>query len=813
MSIRSKSTLGRKVLLSTVGTAMLYLPIQQSFAQLEEIVVTSRRYEESITDAPLAVAVMDTDFLRVNQVNTVQDILELTPGATWGQFAKAQPALTLRGIPGQNYGNASLESSVQVVYDGIPATKAFMMTMPVYDLQRVEVMRGPQGTTFGRNATLGLMHFISARPSQETSGSIEGQVGSLDLFGVNGHYNTALSDTLSGRIAFNYRDSGGAIEDAVTGDDLSGGDSTSVRASLLFQPSDTFSAYVKAERISDFELPTVRRGSENGEGGAWLNTGGFGGYADSGWWTAQQDNSRDWKVERDITVLTAELVWAFGDNSVTWLSGYQDGTHESIQDAFGTPFAIRDQLVNNDATIYSTELRIDNYASDNRFRWLAGVAYLQDSEYRLEQNIGFPERGNCAGPFRKPGGCPEWNLFQEGDNETKSLGIFGEVIFDISEQLSLSVGGRYTEDDRSLDYQAYGWGETSGIGGLGFGNGARDCNANAVLDPLGRQGQSPAPRPAMVCGSPTNTMGYRESAQNKWDNFSGKVTLSYQVNDNSNVYALYSEGFKGGGFQQDARNSGQFDLFIDPETVTNYEIGWKGSYDRAIFAVTAFKMEQLDSQVGNNVPSGSGNINLLVNAAGLDNKGIELEGTFAITDNFTAGGSAAFYDSAFLPGSTQGGVYNPATGTSTGESIAGFSPNNSPNRTVSVWASYDWDLASGANVRLRGSLYHRAATFSQNGANNRDGLNIAGDAPMYERPELNKPGLNLTWTSADQNLAVSLWGKNLDNKPDFINAGPGIGYIFNLGQAGPNGARVRSRPVGLTGRRQIGATVRYNFGG
>ena len=112
MSIKSKPSLGRKVLLSTVGTAMLYLPIQQSFAQLEEIVVTSRRYEESITDAPLAVAVMDTDYLAVNQIDSVQDILDLTPGATWGQFAAAQPALTLRGVPGANFGNASLESAV-----------------------------------------------------------------------------------------------------------------------------------------------------------------------------------------------------------------------------------------------------------------------------------------------------------------------------------------------------------------------------------------------------------------------------------------------------------------------------------------------------------------------------------------------------------------------------------------------------------------------------------------------------------------------------------------------------------------------------
>ena len=813
MSIYSKPTFGRKVLLSTVGTAMLYLPIQQSFAQLEEIVVTSRRYEESITDAPLAVAVMNADYLSVNQVDSIQDILDLTPGATWGQFAAAQPALTLRGVPGANFGNASLESAVQVVYDGVPATKAFMMTLPVFDLERVEIMRGPQGTTFGRNATLGLMHFVSARPSQETSGSISGEVGSLNLFGVGGHYNTALSDTLSGRIAFNYQDQDGSTNDFNTGEALEGGDNTSIRASLLYQPSDTFSAYVKAEVLKSDELPVVRRGSESVA--PWLNVGGFGGYTDGpDIWTAQQDNSRDWSVERDITLLTAELTWAVGDTSITWLSGYQDGEHHSIQDAFGTPFAIRDQLVDNEAEILSTELRIDNFASGNRLRWLAGVSYLEDTEYRLEENIGFPERGNCGGQFRKPGGCPEWHLFQEGDNDTTSLGIFGEIQFDLTEQLSVSVGGRYTDDSRSIKYQSYGWGDVSGIATLGLGNGARDCNANTVLDPLGRQGQSPSPATSRICGSPTNTMGYTATGDQDKDNFSGKVTLNYALNDNNNIYALYSEGFKAGGFQQDARHIAAFNIFIDPETVTNYEIGWKGSYDRAIFAVTAFQMEQRDTQVGNNIPVGSGNANLLVNAGGIDNTGLEFEGTFAITDNFTVGGSAALYDAEFIEGSTQGGVFNPVTGESTGESIAGFQPNNSPDKTAAVWASYVWDMASGASVRLRGDWRHRASTFSQNGARNRAGLNIAGDGLMYERPELNKFGLDVTWTSSDENLSVSLWGRNLDNKADFINAGPGIGFIFNNGAGSTAGlGPVRSRPVGVAGRRQIGATVKYNFGG
>ena len=205
MRMKTRASLIRPVVLSALGVALIYTPIQETLAQeLEEIIVTSRRYEESITDAPVAVAVMDTQFLEDQRVNTIQDILELSPGASWDQFAAAQPGLSLRGLFGGTFGNASLESAVQVVYDGIPLTKAFMMTIPVYDLERVEVMRGPQGTTFGRNATIGLIHFISAKPRQDFSGDIRATTGldGPDLFGLSGHVGGGLSDTISGRLAF-----------------------------------------------------------------------------------------------------------------------------------------------------------------------------------------------------------------------------------------------------------------------------------------------------------------------------------------------------------------------------------------------------------------------------------------------------------------------------------------------------------------------------------------------------------------------------------------------------------------------------------
>ena len=825
MSIKTKASFVRPAVMSALFVALVYMPIQETLAQeLEEIVVTSRRYEESITDAPVAVAVMDSQFLEDQRINTIQDILEISPGASWDQFAAAQPGLSMRGIFGGTFGNASLESAVQVVYDGIPLTKAFMMTIPTYDLERVEVMRGPQGTTFGRNATIGLMHFISAKPSQEFSGDIRATTGldGPDLFGLSGHVGGGLTDTLSGRLAFHYQDRDGSLEDANTGKALENFENTSIRGSLLFEPSESFSALVKLEYITNDDLPQVRRGE--GCASPWLNGGnGFStddpaGYTDSCEdWTALQDDSQKWSLERDMLFLTAELTWALGnDMGITWLTGYQDGEHNSVQDAFGTPFALRDQIVDNEAEVLSTELRIDNHASGNKLRWLFGAAYTDDQELRNETNVGFPER--VAGCGRDPAfgrECPEWVLNQRGDADNESLGIFGELSIDLSDSWTLAVGARYTDESRTMDWLVDAWGEAGGLTGIGLGNPdpTRDCATAQFADPLGRSKQSPAPGVAVLCGTPTAPVGFGAIAKQSWTNTSVRVNLQWAVTDNSNLYATYSEGYKAGGFQHDARSLDSFNLFIEPEDMTNIELGWKGSYDRAIFAITAFEMEQENTQVGQTVAVGGGNANMVWNNSGVDVTGLEFEGTFAVTDNFNVGGSIGLYEAEFQAGSTTGAQFDPITGEigPTGVDMTGERPNNSPEETWAIWGAYVFDFTGGSSLRFRADYMHRGDQWSRVG--NRDGRNIADTAFINLRPSLDRYGVDVSWTSATDKLGISLWVRNLNGDMDQLNPGPGVGYIYNLGAPGPNGGRDRDRPRGFTGRQVGGATLTYRFGG
>ena len=805
--LRTKTAYG---LLPTVACTLVTVGLSPvagaQQAALEEIVVTARRYEESITDAPVAVNVMSGDYLRDQQITNIQDIIELTPGATWGEFTRAQPSFALRGINSGNFGNSSLESGVQLVVDGIAQTKAFMMTPPVYDLERVEIMRGPQGTTFGRNATVGLLHFITARPTQEFEAGVDLQAGELNMFGVDAFVSGPLTDTVSGRVATRIYESDGALEHRDTGEALEGYSNQSVRASLLLEPSDTFSAYLKFEYNRDDDLPVVRkgesctvpwlRGVENG--GPYINEFVGPGRCDP--WKAIQsiDPPGGFFTTREMNSLTGELSWALGnDVTITSLTGYQSGEHETLQDVFGAPETLQDQNVINDATILSTELRIDNSASGDALRWLGGIYLLADEEYRFEENTGFPERGMGGGRVVP---VAESHIINIGDASTDSLGLFGEVSFDLSEQWNLTLGGRYSDDSRNYDYQVLCYGRAGGCRGVGLidpeygGDPATDCSLNLVGRGLNA-----------TCGTRENPMGIVDSipVTGEFDDFSTKASLSFAVNDNNNLYVLYSEGFKAGGFQHDARNLKALLAFlVEDETVQNFEIGWKGSYDQARFALTAFTMGKENAQANALIPVGSGFTTSVTNFGGVDNTGLEFEGTWLVTDNFLLSGNFALYDSVLGPGSVINANFDPATGQVTGVDVSGR--RTGLDQTWAIFGEYDWTLAGGSTITLRGDWQHRSDIP---GNPSRAGvLTLDGMVAAFARPAIDNVGALIRWRSASEQTTVSLWGKNLKDEYDWKNIGPPIAFHFNNGGMGPGSA-----PRGYTGRKQVGVTASFSF--
>lgn len=771
----------------------------QEGVALEEIVVTSRRYEESINDAPLAVNVLDADYLEAQGVNTLSDALQLTPGATWGHYTMAQPGHTLRGIESYNSGNASLESSVQMVVDGVPITQAFMMTPPVYDMERIEVMRGPQGTTFGRNASLGIAHFVTAKPSQEFSASANASVGTRDYFGVGGHISGGVSDNVSVRIAANHKQYDGDLEDENTGKALEGEKNWALRASMLYEPSDTFSAYLKLEHMVDRGDAPARR-HESCTQPSLVTPRYLEEYtAPCNVWKASiSSKPRDgFYQDRDMTFVTGELTWVRGNLNITSVTGLQFGEHAVINDIFSTPEVIQDQHVQNDADVYSTELRIDNHGSDSAVRWLAGIYLLDASEYRLELNNGAPDRGDNAGlgvPAVRP---PHW-LTAKGWSETSSLGIFGEVAFDIGDRVEVAIGGRYTDESKDYDFTNQCYGRAGGcnfpvpIGSPSPGyedyyDPTTDCALNAVDG---------------FCGSEGNPMGIGVNEllniDRTWDDFSLKASISFALNDNLNLYGLYSEAFKSGGFHHDARTVGQFfESVLEPETVENFEIGLKGSYDRVRFAVTAFQMDQIDAQNSTLVPDPAGGyLTVLSNLGGKETTGVEIEATWAASENLLIGGNVAFYDGELSSGTVVNCTPDGFGGTIC-DDVSGY-PTGMDNTWV-LFAEYTANLGGGSMLSFRIDNQYRSEVEAP--PQNFDKINLTGDAKEFERPAINNLGANITWTSADGGKEVALWGRNMLDEEDFGGFGPASGFWFNQGTS----------PRNYWGRSRYGVDFRLNF--
>ena len=811
---------------AALGTAAVTdFAVAQTGAVLEEVVVTARRYEESITDAPVAVNVMNADYLQAQGVQHAFDILELTPGATWGEFATAQPSFTVRGVTGGNLGNASLESAFQLVVDGIPQTKAFMMTPPPYDLQRVEVMRGPQGTTFGRNATLGIMHFVTARPQQEFDAQLNTSFGERSLFGVDGFVTGPVTDNLSFRLAFRRHEQDGDMEDENTGAAIDGQENTAVRASLLFE-DDSFTAFVKGEFIMDDDIPNARRGESCTV--PWLLAGGSmgGGPAYINEYTANCD---PWKMShsveppggffmrRDMVYLTSDLAWQLdNDLTVTSLTGFQDGRHHTVMDVFGTPEVLQDQEVRNEGSIFSTELRIDNSASGDSMRWLAGVYLQTDTEDRLEWNRGFPERGNSGGRTF-PQASSHW--ITESTADTNSVGLFGELSFDLSDDLNLTIGGRYTDDSRDYLFTnecsgrggaCASFGQVSDVygGDIQYSCGDNLYTADGVLVPLLPDGMAPG---GTTCGTRAAPMGIVEpqNLSNSWDNFSAKISLSYAINDNNNIYALYSEGFKAGGYQHDARNLGSLlSQIVDSEEAENFELGWKGSYDRARFALTIFQQEQINAQANALVPVGSTFTTSVLNFGGIETDGIEFEGTFLLGENFLIGGNIATYDGIRGPGSFIGAGVNSDTGLVEGVDVSGT--KTGLDETWVLFGEYDFQLGGGSTITLRADMQHRSS-IPGNPANDTV-LLLDGSGQAFDRPEIDNLGASITWTSANERTVVSLWGQNLKDEFDWKNIGPAIGFHYNTGgYVNRAGMGIGSPGRGYSGRQRVGVDARFNF--
>ena len=697
-------------LASASGSAVLVLVLatvaQPAFAQdseLEEIVVTARRMQESLQDVPSSVSVMSADFVRAQRIQTVDEVIEMSPGATFTSLHKGQHDYSMRGISSQTEGSAG-DSGVVTYVDGIAIGKDFAKSLKFIDVQQVEILRGPQGTAFGRNASAGLVHIITKRPTHDFEGLLEATGGNYGLIGFDGVLNGALSETIAGRLSVHYDDRDGYTEDLATGRDLDAEQNTTVRGQLLFTPSDSLDVLLKLEWSEDDDGVPIRKGPDCTQPYLEDPFGDFTEPSCDPWETIASDLP-NLQLERTIVTGSANIGWDISDTlRFTSITGYVDAEMSRFQDIFGTPLDVVLQSNEDDASQFTQEFRLDNAAADGAMHWLAGFYYFADDHDKLGENR---EALTYAGPPFAT------TTDLRTSNETTSFGLFGQVSYDLSDRANLTVGGRYTKDEK--DFSAFH--ETAG--GLG----------DIFVDPA----ENPVD----------------ESASEDWDNVTGSASLSFDASENAMIYGIIATGYKSGGFNGEPYNAEAAVTPYDQETSTNYEIGVKSELlaNRLRLNASLFSTQYEDLQVADFLPSGTP---IIENSGGADVVGLELEFSWLVNDYLTLLGSYAKLD-AELKGDIDG------------TSVDGNRPDNAPEWTATFAADVTIPLSNGSALSLRGDYRGRSDVF--------DG---PFEDSETVRPSASFVGARAMWTSADNLWRVSLWGKNLTEEEEILTIGPQV---------------------------------------
>ena len=551
----------KKLLLVTgvaVASAGTQSPVLAQGPALEEVIVTAARKEQSLLSLPISATVFSADDARELRILEPRDLADQTPGLLTknGPNGLATVGFYMRGV-GINDFTGTVDPSVGVYVNDVFKPTPDMLNFAVFDVERIEVLRGPQGTLYGRNSTGGAVNFITVGPTAETEGYIRGEYGSFGTGALEGAVGGQLSDTLQGRISFLAQDSDddeGISKNRTTGNELGRDEQIAVRGQLKWQPSDDFMAHliygygdIEANTpllqhvgVLDPETFAICQPVINGSRAEGQCVSGLG-YADTDGDFYDGDANIDPEISMESQDVTLRLEWQIGDLSLTSITGYDDFEKEQSQDIDSSPFVGADNFTFNEVENISQEIRLASDASED-FSWIVGGNYA-NTEVDWFQTINLTDLA----------GIPTSN---GANQETESWAVFGQVDYRINEQWEVIGGLRYTIEERD-------W-----IGATFVGDFATLEEAYASGAP--RLSQLPIPPGSPGAGGP---LDFPTSLEEK--NLDYQAVLKYSPSDAGHFYAKVSEAFRSGGYSSAVLFSQEALEPYDPEELLAYEVGAK----------------------------------------------------------------------------------------------------------------------------------------------------------------------------------------------------------------------------------------------
>ncbi|MFL2930135.1 MAG: TonB-dependent receptor [Candidatus Micropelagos sp.] len=724
---------------------VLLFSVEANAQAIDEIVVTSQKRATgiSVQDIASSVTAVNAELIEATDSIDLTDIGRLAPNATLHPSATfaSTPNFLIRGI-GVSGTTRSLDPAVGVIVDGVYLGFPVGANLDMFDRESVEILRGPQGTLLGRNVTGGAIVIRTARPTGEFGGKVNLTVGDYDRVDVSASFEGPLVEgKVSAKVAFMSRSRDGYWEDnnggTIVPDPTAGGfagdfdlagqggsgtkpdvDLTIIRPMLYFTPNDNLDITLMAEFLRDksgtansrnFVHPTApARRSQ-----LWGYTPPNDPYEINHNLMGGND------LETDTFI--AEFNYQTQNGKLTGIASYRELTYDSSTDFDGTPFTIFHFPDNHEEQEQTTmELR---YAADvsDKLSYVVGVSTFDQEFFVGERRlIGTLDRSGVT------------------EIEHETLGIFAELDYMITDQLKLTLGGRYTDEEKDVIFNAIG-----------------SCNLDFSACP----GRSAGTSPDTLF---SDDIGLSQSGS--FDDTTPKVALTYFVNDDVNVYASYTEGFRSGSFDARART---IDSFLNsrpgPETVESIELGFKSILNdgKLLLNVAIFQSEYTDIQklalepcTINLTTCTSGNIQRLINAAEATIEGIEIETKAFLTDSFVLEGALGYTDagydsfSGFDADGTAG--YDPTTDPA---AAAALPFERVPELTYTVAASYNVPMASGSELDFRVSY-----AFTD------DFTNDATGTAAIATESYGLLDASVSYTRDSDGLKLTLFGKNITDE-------------------------------------------------
>jgi outer membrane receptor protein involved in Fe transport len=649
---------GQRPLFSLMALAVAGT-VQAQGLMLEEVVVTAQKRVESLQDVPISVSAVSGDMMNDAQITNLESLTTYVPNFSMNQSGISNN-ITIRGVSSGI--NPGFEQSTGMYVDGLYYGRGQLSRSPLFDMERVEVLRGPQPILFGKNSIAGAVSMITAKPTRELEGSLSALYEfEEELQDYRAVISGPLGDTLSGRLAVMYRDIEGSYTNTFTGSDEKNEEEQVFRGSLLWEPTDGLSILAKYERAEfddvgrnvELDQSIVREDLEGtGQGLDYVSAlDQFVGLANNvlGLQPPVGYSGEDGQLNRvrggnsdfhDNTsdVLLLNIDYQLGEHTLTSVTGYLEYEFQQDCDCDFNSATIFNALQDEEFSQFSQELRLTSPGGET-FDYIAGVFY-QRNELDFQDEINVME--NSLLRLLNPG-FSDIRTRRFANQESEMWAVFAQVTWNINDAWRLVLGGRYTEEDKSADKTQ-----------VHFGS---DNVAIPATDP---SGQIPNIFWALnpLFGAFNIEPYERIEGDRDEQEFNPLVTLQWDMTDSIMAYATYTEGFKAGGF--DIRSNGHPDPAVvnaqnlgrgldivgvfefEDEEASSYEIGAKmGIGPAAELNVAAYYTEytnlqtsQFDGVLGFNV----------TNAGEAEIMGVEVDGRWLVTEGLTLSGSAAYLD-------------------------------------------------------------------------------------------------------------------------------------------------------------------------